>query len=417
MSYEWIKTRVSLHEQPEIFILCRITKLDKFAVVGRLQVLWSYAQRHATRSGFLKGLCREWLDSQVNHSGFAEAMEECGWLEVYDGKGLMFPGHEKWHTKQERTSNAERQARYRQNKKLRNAVPPTSEKTSGENCDKNERNALRNSRNESNVTVTLPLHNASLSYSCSNSSSCFCSSCKEKSFLIQEYANTMPETDEIAINLISEMCSIRRQHGLTKIAITSDLRCKASDAIGKFGPVDLVACWKWKYDLAERVTAEEFFDGIEEIHAAWLAEKTLHEPNYAGYRDDNRFHPDVMRILRGMNSVSLANNKAPIVLTGGLKQLSANALEQLSEQFTVDDLIETWSWVQTTSCGRIQTARKSGNMEPANFLRIDDQGLRAAIYFGLMREEKKNPSAFTQDSKYNWAGVDYDKASTFKGDI
>lgn len=89
MAGDWLKMRHDLADDPAVIRLASSCGLDEFAVLGRLHVLWSWADRH-TADGHADGLGLAWVDRKVRHDGFAVEMVRVGWLEE-TGSGLAFP--------------------------------------------------------------------------------------------------------------------------------------------------------------------------------------------------------------------------------------------------------------------------------------------------------------------------------------
>ncbi len=81
MSGDWIKMRCDLLDDPAVFKLSTLTKLDRFAVAGRLLAFWAWADRHAV-DGHVDGAASTTVDDVVRHDGFADALCAVGWLIV-----------------------------------------------------------------------------------------------------------------------------------------------------------------------------------------------------------------------------------------------------------------------------------------------------------------------------------------------
>lgn len=124
MAGDWIKMRRSLPTCPKVAVLCRITKLDAYAVCGRLLALWSWADEH-TEDGTAPGIDGDYLDTIVNRKGFAEALthEHVGWLEI-KSDCVVFPDYEKHNgaTGKRRAQDAKRKG------EKRKTSPPTADK-------------------------------------------------------------------------------------------------------------------------------------------------------------------------------------------------------------------------------------------------------------------------------------------------
>lgn len=89
MAGDWIKMRNDLSEDPAVIEIAAKLGLDEFAVVGRLQCLWAWADGQS-RDGHARGVTSAWIDRKVQRDGFAQAMCDVRWLAV-DAVGVTFP--------------------------------------------------------------------------------------------------------------------------------------------------------------------------------------------------------------------------------------------------------------------------------------------------------------------------------------
>lgn len=89
MAGDWIKMRVDLADDPAVIGIAARLGLDEFAVVGRLQALWSWADGQS-RDGHAAGVTAAWVNRKVQCDGFAEAMASVSWLRI-DETGITFP--------------------------------------------------------------------------------------------------------------------------------------------------------------------------------------------------------------------------------------------------------------------------------------------------------------------------------------
>lgn len=101
MAGDWIKMRCDLAEDPSVIGIAAAVGLDEFAVVGRLQFLWAWADRQS-RDGHATSVTYAWVDRRVQCDGFAEAMENAGWLQRTD-TGVFFPNFERHNGKTAKT--------------------------------------------------------------------------------------------------------------------------------------------------------------------------------------------------------------------------------------------------------------------------------------------------------------------------
>ena len=116
MAGDWIKMRCDLAEDPSVIKMAAALDLDEFAVVGRLHRLWSWADTH-TIDGQTDGVTVAWIDRFVALKGFAEAMQDAGWL-IVDADQIAFPGFDR-HNGQSAKKRAMNTLRQRQSRKPR----------------------------------------------------------------------------------------------------------------------------------------------------------------------------------------------------------------------------------------------------------------------------------------------------------
>jgi hypothetical protein len=132
---DWIKLRTELQDDPEVMRLSAMLKLDRFSVMGRLAVLWGWADKHTTDGRAPVTL--ELLDDLISFKGFSDAMVVVGWLEV-DDKGIRFPkfARHNGESAKKRALTARRVQRHKQRKDnaaLTQAALPREEKRRDKN--------------------------------------------------------------------------------------------------------------------------------------------------------------------------------------------------------------------------------------------------------------------------------------------
>lgn len=93
MAGDWIKMRTDLADDPAVIVLSESCGLDPDTVVGKLHRLWSWADKH-TADGNAVGVTYAFLDRYLSVPGFAEIMEQVGWLTT-DGAVLTIPNFDK----------------------------------------------------------------------------------------------------------------------------------------------------------------------------------------------------------------------------------------------------------------------------------------------------------------------------------
>lgn len=113
MANEWIKARCDIFTDPAVIHITERTGLDEYAVVGRLLKTWAWFSSH-TADGNAHRVTPKWLDRYVDAEGFAEAMQEAGWLVVSEG-GISAPKFERHMSKtaKQRALTANRVAAHR----------------------------------------------------------------------------------------------------------------------------------------------------------------------------------------------------------------------------------------------------------------------------------------------------------------
>lgn len=116
MAGDWIKMRNDLPNDPAVYKLSALTKLDRFAIVGRLYAFWSWADKHAV-DGRVDGATSLVVDDITRHDGFAEALAAVKWLEIGEDF-ISLPNHERHNgeSAKERGLKNARQARWRDGK-------------------------------------------------------------------------------------------------------------------------------------------------------------------------------------------------------------------------------------------------------------------------------------------------------------
>jgi len=113
---DWIKMRKDLPDDPAVFKLAGILKLDRLSVVGRLYAFWAWADKHAV-DGRVDGATSHVVDDVAHLPGFSDALESVGWLLVGENH-ITIPKHERHNgeSAKERELKNARQARWRKGK-------------------------------------------------------------------------------------------------------------------------------------------------------------------------------------------------------------------------------------------------------------------------------------------------------------
>lgn len=118
MAGDWIKMRTRLVDERATMVICDMTGLDEFAVVGRLHAIWSWAGEH-TVTGEVSGVTLKTIDRVTRCENFGEAMKAANWLEITEEGSVRFPRWKKHNSKaaKERALASERAARARKKKR------------------------------------------------------------------------------------------------------------------------------------------------------------------------------------------------------------------------------------------------------------------------------------------------------------
>lgn len=117
MAGDWIKMRMDLADDPAVYRISALTKLDRLSVVGRLYAFWAWADKHAV-DGCVDGATSTVVDDVVRLDGFSSAMVSVRWLEVGEDY-IAIPNHDRHNgeSAKERCLKNQRQSRWREGKK------------------------------------------------------------------------------------------------------------------------------------------------------------------------------------------------------------------------------------------------------------------------------------------------------------
>ncbi len=114
MAGDWIKMRVALHDDPAVIAMAdRLGIEDADLIVGKLYRFWAWADSH-TSTGENVPVTPRWVNRFLAVPGFAEAMQEAGWLKIGESS-ITFPAFEKHNGKSAklRSDAALRQKKHR----------------------------------------------------------------------------------------------------------------------------------------------------------------------------------------------------------------------------------------------------------------------------------------------------------------
>ena len=133
MSWDWIKARKNLREDPAVIAMSCATGLEEDHVVGKLVRLWAWADDQ-TVDGLVPAVTEEWIDRHLGVNGFAAAMSKAGWLQC-TAAGVEFPNFDR-HNGVSAKRRALDAARKRQSRSAKQ--PDQKRTTNGQGKDKTE---------------------------------------------------------------------------------------------------------------------------------------------------------------------------------------------------------------------------------------------------------------------------------------
>jgi len=93
MAGDWIKMRHNLETDPDVLRIAEHVGVDRFSVVGRLHMIWSWADQHSV-DGCAISATTSFLDELVCCANFCEALRKVGWLAGRDWD-LRFPNFDR----------------------------------------------------------------------------------------------------------------------------------------------------------------------------------------------------------------------------------------------------------------------------------------------------------------------------------
>lgn len=120
MAGDWIKVRCDLDEDPAVAKMAAALGLDRFAVIGRLVKLWTWADRQSRDGNADVTLL--YVDELTNTRGMGDAMVLAGWLEVPENGRIRFPRFDRHNGKsaKNRALGQRRQQTFRSNAHVTN---------------------------------------------------------------------------------------------------------------------------------------------------------------------------------------------------------------------------------------------------------------------------------------------------------
>jgi hypothetical protein len=144
MAGDWIKMRCDLASDPAVIQIAATLEVDEDLIVGKLHRLWSWADSQTIDGNARVTLAcaKRYVDRLTGITGFAEAMQECGWLRLEETR-LVFPDFERHNgqTGKRRALTSSRAAEFRSRKRNATDVTkcaPREEKRREEDSSKEE---------------------------------------------------------------------------------------------------------------------------------------------------------------------------------------------------------------------------------------------------------------------------------------
>lgn len=126
MAEDWIKIRVDLSDDPNVYIMSDILSIDCPTVVGHLCLFWGWMDRHTPDGNGLK-LTESVIDKRVGREGFASAMRTVGWLQGED-MALEIPNFDRHNGNSAKARALESEAKRLRRQEKSNPVQQVSDK-------------------------------------------------------------------------------------------------------------------------------------------------------------------------------------------------------------------------------------------------------------------------------------------------
>jgi hypothetical protein len=124
MIESWIAIEIGLPDHPKVRRMARSLAIEADTVVGKLVRVWGWFDSVST-NGHVDALVDADIDDLARQNGFASAMRDVGWLNGVDTgnvyKGIPKFGSHHGNSAKKRALKSKRQARWRENKKARDA--------------------------------------------------------------------------------------------------------------------------------------------------------------------------------------------------------------------------------------------------------------------------------------------------------
>lgn len=123
MAGDWMKVEVSLPDKAEVWAIADEIGIDPDAVVGKLFRVWRWFDAHTTNGNALS-VTKKLLDREVGVTGFMDAMQNNGWLEL-DGNEVRIPNFDRHNSKsaKNRALGRKRVEKHRNAQSVTDALP------------------------------------------------------------------------------------------------------------------------------------------------------------------------------------------------------------------------------------------------------------------------------------------------------
>lgn len=123
MAGDWLKIEKSTPHKPEVYQIAAILNLDSDIVFAKLFRIWSWFDDHFTSCN-APSVTESLLDRCICVTGFANAMQQVGWLTISDD-GCSLPNWDRHNgnSAKKRALSGERVKRFRNAPNVTNALP------------------------------------------------------------------------------------------------------------------------------------------------------------------------------------------------------------------------------------------------------------------------------------------------------
>lgn len=109
MAGDWIKVRVGLIDDPDVYVMSDLLSLEVPTIVGHLLTFWGWMDRHSVDGEGIK-LTDSAIDNRIGVPGFSAALREVGWLDG-DPMALFIPHWDRHNSASAKARSLEAEAK------------------------------------------------------------------------------------------------------------------------------------------------------------------------------------------------------------------------------------------------------------------------------------------------------------------